>query len=365
LSEKPEIGFVMRIFEARDPILKCRLFMETIEPGFQVGPARLQPQLMLERCRRAGAAGNGDRNSMDIHHIRYFLAFCETLNFTAAAERCNVAQPALSRAIQQLEEEVGGLLIRRERNRNSLTDLGLLMKPGFENILAELGQVKKQARQFLAVEQANLTLGIMCSVGPTRFAGMLVHFSRSNPGIHLKLREGDPDVLLERLRKGDIDLAIMSTPNGYPDDFSAELLYRERFVVAFPAGHRLAGMNAVPIGAIDGENYLRRLNCEHYQQLSELVEARGARSPVVFASEREDWIQNLVAGGFGICFIPEFSALVPGVQTRPLMDPEYWRDICLVTHGETKASPAAALFLKSLRIYPFPVSRFEDRATAI
>ena len=65
---------------------------------------------------------------MDIHHIRYFLAVCETRNFTRAAEKCNVTQPALSRAIQQLEDEVGGLLFRRERNLTHITDLGALLQ---------------------------------------------------------------------------------------------------------------------------------------------------------------------------------------------------------------------------------------------
>jgi LysR family transcriptional regulator, hydrogen peroxide-inducible genes activator len=68
---------------------------------------------------------------MDIHHVRYFLAVCETRNFTRAAEKCNVTQPALSRAIQQLEDEVGGLLFRRERNLTHLTDLGTCSDQAF------------------------------------------------------------------------------------------------------------------------------------------------------------------------------------------------------------------------------------------
>ncbi len=58
---------------------------------------------------------------MEMHQVRYFLAVCETLNFTRAAERCNLAQPSLSRAIKKLEDELGGLLFRRERNRTHLT----------------------------------------------------------------------------------------------------------------------------------------------------------------------------------------------------------------------------------------------------
>src|SRR5882757_8481087 len=75
--------------------------------------------------------------TMEMHQVRYFLAVAETLNFTRAAEKCNVTQPALTRAIQKLEEELGGLLLRRERNLTHLSDLGRLMKPHLEQILSE------------------------------------------------------------------------------------------------------------------------------------------------------------------------------------------------------------------------------------
>src|SRR5690242_1001516 len=113
---------------------------------------------------------------MDMHHIRYFLAVCETLNFTRAAEKCNVTQPALSRAIQQLEDEVGGLLFRRERNLTHMTDLGALLRPRLEQIMADVTSVKKDVKRFLTLEEANVTLGIMCTIGPTRFTGVLAEF---------------------------------------------------------------------------------------------------------------------------------------------------------------------------------------------
>jgi LysR family transcriptional regulator, hydrogen peroxide-inducible genes activator len=66
---------------------------------------------------------------MEMHQIRYFLALCEELNFTKAAERCNVAQPSLTRAIKLLEDEFGGALINRERTNTHLTELGRMMRP--------------------------------------------------------------------------------------------------------------------------------------------------------------------------------------------------------------------------------------------
>jgi LysR family transcriptional regulator, hydrogen peroxide-inducible genes activator len=299
---------------------------------------------------------------MEIHHIRYFLAVCNTLNFTKAADHCNVSQPALSRAIQQLEEEVGGLLLRRERSLTHLTDLGNLMKPHFEHIIAELGDVKRQAKRFLTLEKATLKLGIMCTIGPTRFTGVLGHFAQENPGITLEILEGVPSQVRDKLEAGEVDVALLASQDGFPDRFNLEVLYRERFVVAFPPGHRLAGMSAVPFSATDGENYLNRINCEFYDYLSDLSDNSGAVHHLGHASEREDWIQNMVAGGMGICFLPEFNAVFPGVQTRPLIEPEVWREVCLVTMAGRHHSPAVASFLKSLRGFLFADSRFVEEA---
>lgn len=297
---------------------------------------------------------------MDIHHVKYFLAVCETMNFTKAAENCNVSQPALSRAVQQLEQEVGGLLFRRERNKTHLTDLGQLMKPHFEQIISELGNVKREAKRFLTLEEANFKLGIMCTIAPTRFAGLLCYFAKAYPGISLQILEGMPQQLSDRLESGEVDVALMASAEGFPERFKLETLYKERFVVAFSPGHRFAGMNAVPIATLNGENYLRRLNCESYDRLKDVAISRGAIMQVGYASEREDWIQNMVAGGLGICFIPEFSAVIPGVQTRPAIDPEFWRDICLATVAGRRQSPAVACFLKALRAFQFPESRFDN-----
>jgi DNA-binding transcriptional LysR family regulator len=74
---------------------------------------------------------------MEMHQVRYFLAVADALNFTRVAEHCNVSQPALTRAIQQLEEELGGLLLRRERKLTHLTDFGRLIAPHLRQLLAD------------------------------------------------------------------------------------------------------------------------------------------------------------------------------------------------------------------------------------
>ena len=113
---------------------------------------------------------------MEMHEIRYFLAVCDTLNFTRAAERCNVSQPSLTRAIQKLEAELGGLLFRRERAATHLTDLGELVRPRLEQIAKDAATVRTTANSFLRMKDAPLSFGIMCTIGPLRSVGFLSRF---------------------------------------------------------------------------------------------------------------------------------------------------------------------------------------------
>ncbi len=301
---------------------------------------------------------------MDIHHIRYFLAVCETLNFTRAAENCNVTQPALSRAIQQLEEEVGGQLFRRERNLTHITDLGLLMKPRLQQVLDGLKEVKRDARRFLTLEEASITLGIMCTIGPRRLTGLIAEFGRRFPGVSIRLVEGIARNLADKIGTGALDLAIMANPEGFSGRIEAHSLYDERFVIAFPEHHRFAAMNGIPMREIHGESYLRRINCEYRDYLSKIAEECHADAPLAFASEREDWIQNMVAGGLGICIIPEFSAVIPGIQIRPLIDPGVSRDVSLIWMAGRQHSPAVSAFVKLARGHPWPESRFTTTVAA-
>ncbi len=291
---------------------------------------------------------------MEMHEVRYFLAVCDTLNFTRAAEQCNVSQPSLTRAIQKLEAELGGLLFRRERAATHMTDLGRLVKPHLEQVAKDTLAAKTTAKGFLTMKDAPLSLGIMCTIGPLRCVGFLSKFQKENPGIELTLKEDTPEQLVELLGDGKIDVAVMAQPEPYPERFDTHLLYRENFVVAFPPGHRFAGMNAVRIADVGGESYLSRINCEYYDQIGALCERNEVPLKDAYRSEREDWIQTMVMAGMGICFLPEFSPVMPGLQARRVIEPEVVREVNLVTVSGRRFSPAVAKFVRDLKAYKWP-----------
>jgi DNA-binding transcriptional LysR family regulator len=276
---------------------------------------------------------------MEIHQIRYFLAVCETLNFTRAAERCNVSQPALTRAIKALEDELGGELLRRERNLTHLTELGHLVHEPLQRVLAETERTKKEAEAFLKLDDAPLKLGVMCTIGPLKLAGILEHLHRTFPGIQIHLIEDTPAGLVERLMRGEVELGVLSTPDPRPERLDVVPLYRERFVLAFPPGHRFEKKNAVSFEDMDGENYLLRLECEVKDAIKELRQAKGVKLNIRFQSQREDWIQSMIMAGLGCAYMPEYMPMIPGLPTRPVVEQGIAREVSLAMVAGRQFSP--------------------------
>ncbi len=287
---------------------------------------------------------------MELHEVRYFLAACESMNFHRAAEQCHVTQPALTRAIQKLEAELGGHLFRRDRSGVQLTDFGRLMRPHLEEVLGRTRNAQQVARSFLRLEAAPLTLGVMCTIGPLRFVGFLNAFREQHPGVELSLVESVPPRLTELLLEGKLDIALLAQPGAFDPRLMAEPIYRERFGLAFAAGHPFEQRNTLHVSDVRGETYLSRINCEFRDQLAELCGSYGVNINRGFRSEREDWIMAMVAAGMGICFLPEYSATHPGIRHR-LVEPEVEREVSLVSVRGRAFSPVIVSFMDAVRSY--------------
>ena len=145
---------------------------------------------------------------MEMHQVRYFLALCEELNFTRAAERWHVAQPSLTRAIKQLEEELGGALFHRERANTHLTELGRTLKPYLEQVFGRAEQAKREAQEFVRLQKTPLRLGLMCTIAPTYLLDLVAAVRTRHPGIELQIIDAAAAQLQERLIAGGLDVAI-------------------------------------------------------------------------------------------------------------------------------------------------------------
>lgn len=290
---------------------------------------------------------------MEMHQIRYFLAVCETLNFTRGAEACNVSQPSLTRAIKGLEEELGGPLFRRERNNTHLTGLGEMMRPHLMQVLIETDAAKERAKSFARLDDVELKLGMMCTIGPRRFVPFLQAFRERHPKVKLVVQDGSNTVLQERLVQGEIDVAVYGQPEEIDERFHARRLYDERFVIGVGPGHPFDKQNVVRAQDLDGQSYVNRLQCEFFDHARKLFRAQGAKTVIVFRSDRDDWVQSMALAGLGFTFIPEYAVTMPGLRVRPLIDPEISRTIQVVTVRGRPHAPAVGTFVREVLAFPW------------
>jgi DNA-binding transcriptional LysR family regulator len=294
---------------------------------------------------------------MEMHQVRYFLALADTLNFTRAAEQAHVSQPALTRAIQQLETELGGPLFRRERANTHLSELGRIMRPYLEAILAQSEAARDHAQR-LAQAGASLHVGVMCTIGPAMVSDVIAAFSRGHPDVELRVSDLPAGDLCERLARGDIDLGLYAGPEPLAERFHGLPLFQERFVICVPPEHRLAQQNVVRGADLHGERYVNRANCEYLDFARDRFREAGATLNRVFSSERDDWVQGMIKAGLGFGFFPELSVTDPALVTRELVDPEFVRTVQLVTVRGRPHAPAVGAFLQPARAVPWP-----ERAT--
>jgi DNA-binding transcriptional LysR family regulator len=279
---------------------------------------------------------------MELHEVRYALALYRTLNFTRAAEQCHITTSALSRGVKKLEEELGAQLFRRDTTSVSITEFGQTVRPHLEQVVAQMTAARSTARAFLKLENALVSVGVMCTIGPSRFLSFLTSLRVAHEGIELSLVEGTAEHLGEMLLDKALDFAVMARPHLDETRLEVHELYAERFCVAVPLGHRFESLNEVSLAVTAQEQHLLRVNCEHRGYILDCVREQGIELPVVFRSEREDWILTMVAGGFGVSFVPEFSPADARVKLVPIVQPQIERTVALVSLAGAQLTPAAA-----------------------
>ncbi|AKF80127.1 LysR family transcriptional regulator [Myxococcus fulvus 124B02] len=287
---------------------------------------------------------------MEMHQVRYFLAVSETHSFTRAAERCRVSQPTLTAAIKKLEGELGGPLLLRDRSGAKLTPLGRRVLPRLQRIEDENRSVALIAENHRRLKQVPLRVGVLNTIGPARLARDLAAFRAVAPGVEVELRIGTRDTVVQQLEEAEVDLVITHAAPPTPEWCVVAPLYEERYLVVLPPGHRLTAQDTVPLAALADEPYIDRLSCEMREQVGALCTSREVALYASYRTEREEWVQSLVAAGVGFAFMPEHSILPSqgSATARPLVDPVLQRTVSLMRSGDRTAPPAAKLFWRTL-----------------
>jgi len=264
---------------------------------------------------------------MELRHLRYFRAVANELNFTRAASRLRVAQSAVSSQIQDLENELGVVLLERSRRRVTLTAAGEAFVEASERILRAVEDASRQARRIGHGEYGTLAVGFIGSQSHEWMPRVLKRFRAKYPEVEVTLMEIHPSQQLEALLARTLDVGLVGPISGKPPPgLRLECFSEEWPFVGMPNDHRFARLPKVALAQLKDEPFIftSEKNSPNYRSLiARMCERAGFVPKVVQEVDRARTGVQYVAAGFGISIFAEHISRLPapGVRFVPLSTP--------------------------------------------
>jgi DNA-binding transcriptional LysR family regulator len=187
---------------------------------------------------------------MELRQLEYFVAVVEEANFTRAAERVHISQSGVSAQIRQLERELGVELIDRSGRSATLTNAGTAALDHARAALASVSALRQAADDVNGLIRGQLVVGMVVACTVTPLFDALAAFHRAHPGVEIALVEDNSDRLVDRVRTGTMDVALIGSAATTPPGLNALTIISERLVAAVPAGHPLAERSGVTLDGI-------------------------------------------------------------------------------------------------------------------
>jgi len=287
---------------------------------------------------------------LQLHQVRYFLALARTLNFTRAAEQCNVTQPALTKAVHKLEQELGGTLIHRERHLTQLTELGKMVLPTLEKIFAAAEAVRLQARGYQKKTIAPLKIGLAPSVSAALITELLLELARIIPDVQVDLREADADGLVAMLLDGEINAAFVGDALELPERIDRWRLFEERCVLVLSRKHPMARQTVISLQDLREVVFLERIGCDVADRFKQACFADHPGPKIAHRSDQERHLQQMASAGFGGILAPEHAPRLPSLTAIPIEGDPVRREVQLLAVAGRQYSPALDAFIKVARV---------------
>ena len=294
---------------------------------------------------------------MEMHQIRYFLAAARTLNFTQAADECHVAQPSLSRAIRNLEEELGGDLFRRERSLTHLTELGKLMLPALTQAYESALSAKALAASYKTGTSAPLRLALSQTINLNLLTPSLTELVRVFPGLELNFFRGTAPEVAEHLKRGDSELAVAGPIGASWDRLDAWPLFEEGYELTVNRANPLALRTALKFADLARQRLIGRPYCEHASEFAAVLKAQGIEQKSGDNILSDQDLVALLQANVGVSIMPQSAVRNSDLQKLPVEGLALRRTVSLYAVAGRERSLAAAALVKLLRAADWSMRR--------
>lgn len=265
---------------------------------------------------------------MELHQVKYFLALGRHLNFTRAAQECNVSTPSLGRAIRLLEDELGGTLVNREGRTTHLTELGRSVTPLFQSAYAGLTSAQELAQKVRKGRYKRFVLAVEFTVGSGLILNSLHRLCALHPELEVSIVRCRESEALDALKLGRVEAVIGPSLIGRWDQLDSWLFGSDPMAVVVSSKHRLASKSSILLRELASERLIMRPYCS---QMREIIEMGAADASAAARHEvccDEDALQ-LVRSDFGITMLPASHKITWDIRRIPLVDIPSSRDVHL------------------------------------
>src|SRR2546426_4452084 len=292
---------------------------------------------------------------MELRHLRYFLAVGEALNFTKAAAQLRVAQPALSRQVQDLEEEIGVDLMKRSPRGVTLTAEGKLFLEEVRELLKRADESVEKVRALARGEYGELHVGYAPSPTVEILPPALTAFQKAVPRVKVLLHDLSSDELIAGLRNATLELAIMVEPFAEQTaGIQFELLRAYPLCVALTAAHPFARLKSITLEKLAAEPLvgLRRKDySEYYHVLDRIFAPIRAKPRIAVECDSASSLITEVEAGRGIALATSMFKLVAGKRLlyRPLTGTTEVGSVGIARATKGDVTPAGEKFCEILR----------------
>lgn len=290
------------------------------------------------------------RDAMELDQLRYFLKVAERLNMTRAAEDLGISQPALSRAIQKLEEELGQPVLDRRTRAVALTDAGSLLQSRAQQILSILEDTKAEIVD--DAQSGRVRLGAIPTIAPFFLPSVLRDFAKQHPKAALVVQEQTTDRLLKSITQGEIDLAIVALPiqSRYLEVLP---LFDEELFLVLPTGHPLRARRGIRLPDVEPFPFilLDEAHCLSDQIMS-FCRQKSFQPVAVERTSQLATVQELVSLGHGVSLVPAMARHLDSSKRRTyhsLVGEKPSRTIAAVWNPYRFQSRLTRAFVESLK----------------
>lgn len=286
---------------------------------------------------------------MEFHQLRYFIATAEELSITAAAKRLHLSQPALSRQILALEEEVGVALFDRIKKRIHLTEAGRFFLDRARQILCDTETSVQQVREQFGDAKRTIRLGFLTIFLDDIVAPAVRALRKDSPKTGVALFELSPKAQLDRLRDGELDLALLG--NIADEDrsrYTVRSLMRNPMAIVLPDDHRLAGRKQVALKELAGEPFVSLSDSifpGRRQFLRSICQPQGFEPAIAEESDSLPLLLAAVSSGTGVALLPAHSSKLPhaGSVFVRMSTPVVYAEVMAVFRKDAAQGDIAAL----------------------